>query len=269
MSHPQIPTVRPKAPPSETTTAKLRIVMSAEGAMAGPHVEHYLDGVRAYRLFDFEGYEEAVVHLRSALDLEPNFGPAWATLAEAYSHWGFRSEIGGADGRELYTLSHECARAALRCAPERADSHRAMAVALRRGAHADPVARREEALTALDLDPKDGANWHEYWRAGGYQLAESAIERCLELDPRHCGARIDLGASLVVRRRLPEAAREFAAALQINPRNTLAAYDLAMTLDRMGHRPRAVTALRAALKVRPGDPLVLDGLKHVGEAAHV
>lgn len=268
MSHPTIPTVRPKAPPTETTTSKLRIVMKADGAMAGPHVEHYLDGVRAYRQFDFEGYEEAVVHLRSALDLEPNFGPAWAALAETYSHWGFRSEVGGGDARELYTLAHECARSALRCAPERADSHRAMAVALRRGAFADPVVRREEAMTALDLDPKDGANWHEYWRAGGYQLPESAIDRCLELDPRHCGARIDLGAALVVRHRLPEAAREFVAALSINPRNTLASYDLAMTLARLGHRPRAEAALRGALKVRPGDALLLDGFAHLGVPAH-
>lgn len=267
MSHPILPTIRPKTSSSESTTSKLRIVLKADGAMAGPHVEHYLDGVRAFRLYDVEGYEEAVVHLRRALDLEPGFGPGWACLAETYSHWGFRNEVAGEDGRPLYRLSFECAQSALHFAPERSDSHRAMAVALRRGAHADPVARREQVLTALDLDPNDASNWHEYWRAGGYQLPEGSIDRCLELDPRHCGARIDLGAALVVRRRYQEAAREFALALQVNPRNSLASFNLAMTVGRLGHRAKAAELLRGALKVRPGDALLQDGFKHLGVEA--
>lgn len=271
MSHPDLPTVRPKAsagaPASESTTSRLRIVMKEDGVMAGPHVEHYLDGVRSFRLYDIEGYEEAVVHLQRALDIEPTFGPAWACLAETYSHWGFRLEVAGEDGRALYKLSHDSALSALRYAPERSASHRAMAVALRRGAHADPVARREEVLVALDLDPKDASNWHEYWRAGGYQLPESSIERCLELDPRHCGARIDLGAALVVRKRYQEAAREFALAVQINPRNSLASFNLSMTLGRLGHRAKAEEILQGALKVRPGDPLLQEGFKHLGAPA--
>lgn len=267
MSNPLLPTTRPKATPSESTTQKLRIVLQADGAMAGPHLEHYLDGMRAYRLYDIEGYEEAVVHLMRATDLTPSFGPGWAALAEVYSHWGFRNEISGIDGAPLYKMSFACAQAALRYAPERSDSHRAMAVALRRGEHAAPVARRAEILTALDLDPKDASNWHEYWRASGYQLPESSIERCLELDPRHCGARIDLGSALYSRGRFQEAAREFVQALQINPRNSLASYNLAMTTGRLGHRAKAVELLRRALKYRPGDALLGDGLKHLGELA--
>ena len=65
MSHPSLPTVRPKAPEgapaSESTTSRLRIVFKEDGVMAGPHVEHYMDGVRSFRLYDVEGYEEAVV----------------------------------------------------------------------------------------------------------------------------------------------------------------------------------------------------------------
>lgn len=266
MNSPMTATVRPKPQPSETT-ARLRVVLQTDAALAGPHVEHYLDGMRAFRLYDIEGYEEAVVHLRHATDLEPSFGPGWAALAEVYSHWGFRSEIAGDDGRSFYALSHQYAKSALGFAPERSDSHRAMAVALRWGAHADPVARRAEILTALDLDPMDASNWHEYWRAAGYPLPESAIDRCLELDPRHCGARIDLGAALFARRRYQEAAREFALALQVNPRNSLAGYNLAMALDRLGHRNKAVDILFRAMKLRPNDALLQDGLKHLGESS--
>lgn len=268
MSNPKLPTTRPKGAASENTTGRLRVMMQADGAFAGPHVEHFQEGVRAMRLYDFEGYEAAVVSLMRAVDLEPNFAPAWAALAETYSHWGFRSEISGIDARPLYKMAFEAAQTAVRLAPERADAHRALAVALRRGEHADPVARRDESLTALDLDPKDASNWHEYWRAAGYQLPDGAIERCLEIDPRHGGARIDLGAALFSRGRFSEAAREFTLALQINPRSTLASYNLAMALGRLGNRPTAVQVVRRALKVRPDDRLLTDALKDLGEASH-
>lgn len=215
---------------------------------------------RRMREFDLEGYEAAVSLLLRALESDASFAPAHAALAEAYSHWGFRREINGQPSSGCYDLAHESACSALRLAPDSAASHRAMAMALRRGMRGDPERRKEEILLAIGLDPDDADTWYEFWRAFGYGTADKAIERALELDPMHCGAHIDLGAVLCQEGRLPEALAHLTLALRSNPRNSLAAYDLAMVLDRMGDPERALAALEMARRTHPGDPLVVRAL---------
>jgi tetratricopeptide (TPR) repeat protein len=117
------------------------------------------------RLFDVDGYEEAVPLLREAVEAAPAYAPAYAALAETYSYWGFRREIGGMEAQSLYDMALENANLALNLAPDLAESHRAMAVALRRGAQADPDRRRAEVTTAMDMAPHDAETLWEHWRA--------------------------------------------------------------------------------------------------------
>lgn len=261
------PQMRSTKPAADSTTGKLRLIVTdPTGKAPGPHQDLYKKGMQALRTFDLAGFEHAVLCFRRATDSAPMHGPSWAGLAEAYSYWGFRIEITGESAEGLYELAFTCAQRAIRCAPELSESHRAMAVALRRGRRADPVTRQEEILIALDLDPEDAWNWYEYWRAGGYKLPDSALDRCLELDPNLCGAHIDYGAVLCERGRLPEAAKEFAIAARISPSNTLAHYNLAMVLLRLGHVPKAKEVLSRATTMVPNDPLLLEGFKYLGGA---
>lgn len=220
------------------------------------------------RLFDPEGYEEAVALLRRVLDKAPENAGAYAALAEVYSHWGFRREIIGQESQSYYDLSLECATKALTYSPERADTHRAMAIALRRGKRADAGKRKEQILVALDLNPNDAANWYEYWRAFGYDTSDSSIHRTLELDPFLCGAQIDLGVALCEEGRLEEAMHHLIQALRSSPRNTLAAYNLAMVLDRMGEQARALAVLNKAKEQQPDDPLIKKGIETLGGGGH-
>lgn len=215
-------------------------------------------------LFDLEGYEAAVVLLRRALEDSPGYAPAAAALGECYAYWGFRREIAGEECASFYALAARCAEHALRSAPELAETHRAAAAVARRGARRDFSVWKEETLTALDLEPKDPANWYEYWKAFGYDPAEPAVARVFELDPKHCGARIDLGAVLCEQGRLREAVRSFDLALESNPRNTLARYDRAMTLDRLGQAREASEELARAEALRPGDALLALGRACLG-----
>lgn len=216
---------------------------------------------QAMRLFDIEGYEQAVPLLREAVETAPSYAPAYAALAETYSYWGFRREIAGLESQSLYDLAFENAETALNLAPDRPESHRAMAVALRRGSRADPERRRGEAETALDLAPNDAETLWEHWRAFGYEPGDPALRRALELEPGLCGAHIDLGAAYCEQGDVEAAVRELTKALQINPRNSLAYYDLAMALDRKGHRAVAADILRRVLKMHPNDPLLEWGLE--------
>jgi tetratricopeptide (TPR) repeat protein len=226
--------------------------------------ENLTVGRRMLRLFDLPGYEEAVIHFRHALEHEPAHIAALSGLAEAYSYWGFRRELNGEECQSYYDLSLEQARAALRADPHISDSHRALSVALRRGARSDPNRARAEILIAVDLRDDDADTWYQYWRAFGYDVSDPSIHRALKLDPQLCGAHNDLGAALCGRDRLDEAVLHFRAALRINPRNSLTHYNLAMTLDRQGQAEKAVAVLRMAREMRPKDPLLESGWKLLG-----
>lgn len=215
----------------------------------------------AMRLFDVEGYAEAVPLLREAIEAAPAYAPAYAALAETYSYWGFRREVAGLESQSFYDMALENANLALSLAPDRAESHRAMAVALRRGALSDPERRKAEVTTALDLAPEDPETLWEHWRAFGYDPDDAGVRRALELEPGLCGLHIDLGAACCERGDVEGAVRELTLALQINPRNSLAYYDLAMALDRKGHTVVALDILRRILKMHPGDDLIESGIE--------
>jgi len=255
--------------PKETTTAKIRISqLTAEMEAAGQGrvspptkdakriQELFPKGREKLRLFDTEGFEDAVAIFRQIIDKAPSYGPAHAGIAEAYSYWGFRRELNGDESASYYALALQHAQQAGFYAPDRGDSHRALAVALRRGAAADPERRKEEILIALDLEPNSGENWYEHWRAFGYDPSEPSIRRALELDPNLCGAYIDLGVVLCERDRLDEAGAYLLRALKINPRNSLALYNLAMVMDRKGDPASAVKVLGNARKMHPEDSLI-------------
>ncbi|TBR24757.1 tetratricopeptide repeat protein [bacterium] len=218
-------------------------------------------GRAAMRLFDIEGYEQAVPLLREAIEQAPDHAPAYAALAETYSYWGFRREIAGFDSQHLYDMALENANVALTLAPDLAECHRAMAVALRRGTASDPQRRKAEVTTALDLAPDDPETLWEHWRAFGYEPDDPGLRRALELEPGLCGAHIDLGAVYCERGEIEAAVRELTKALQINPRNSLAYYDLAMSLDRKGHSAVALDILKRIAKMHPGDPLIETGVE--------
>lgn len=211
-------------------------------------------------LYDTPGWEKTVSILICLLQRVPDYAPACAALAECYTHWGFRRELDGLEAQSFYGLALEQATRAVELSPLDAACHRALAVALRRGADADPARRQEESLVALDLDPKDASNWYEYWRAFGYNPGDPAVTRALELDPRLVGATIDLGVALCEAGRLPEAQRYLERALELSPHNSLAHYDLAMVLDREGRAREARESIEAALAEDPENPLLKEGL---------
>ncbi len=226
--------------------------------------ERLAEGRRQLRLFDVEGYQEAVPLFREALEADPSCAAAHAGLAETYAYWGFRREITGFASQLLYNMAAECAAAALKLGPDLGEAHRAMAVALRRGTQRDPERRQREAEAAVMLDATQPESWQELWHAGGYELEAPALRRALALEPRLCSLHIDLGAVYCERQRYPDSLRELTAALQLNPRNSLAHYDAAMVLDRMGERLKAQELLRKALRLHPDEPLIEDGLELLG-----
>jgi tetratricopeptide (TPR) repeat protein len=249
---------RKKAPrPRREAVSPEAPVSSAPAAV--PTVEERLARARANKLrYDVAGYSKGVDILTGILGDNPFHGPAHAMLAECYAYWGFRREIQDLESESYYERAMTHAQAAVHLVPTLAAAHRAMSVALRRGAGAQADARRESALTALDLDSGDGENWYEYWRAFGYSTSDHSIERAIELEPENLGAWIDYGVVLCRSGRLEEAERYLRKALKLSPGHPLAAANLATVLHRRGDDPAAQKVLAAALSENPEEPLLKD-----------
>lgn len=237
-------------------------------AAAQPQIESPAELVGRARtqrlLFDIPGYEEAVPLLKQAIELDPAFGEAYAELAQVYAYWGFRREITGEEHQSLYGMALEFAEQALRLAPRHASAHRAAAVALRRGARADPERRAREVDEALRLAPEDPETLCEKWRVDGYDPDSPLLRKVLELSPGLVSAHIDRGAALSELERYPEALAELEKAVALNPANAQAYYDIAMTLDRMGLGAKAERLLAKARLLRPDDALLAQGQAALG-----
>ncbi|MBI2386056.1 MAG: tetratricopeptide repeat protein [Elusimicrobia bacterium] len=221
---------------------------------------------RLMRRFDVEGYAGAAARYRVILKAEPRSAPALAGLSETYAYWGFRREAAGLECRSYYDLARASAASALRYGPERADGHRAMSLAIGRGAEPDRERAKREAFLAVAIDPKDGEAWHQAWRAAGYDLADDSLRRAMELG-RSFALENDLGTALCGAGRLDEAVARFMAALRLNPRNPLAYYNLAMTLDLKGMRRTAAEVVRKARGLHPDDALLQRGWDILGGGA--
>ncbi|MGB6310004.1 MAG: tetratricopeptide repeat protein [Steroidobacteraceae bacterium] len=90
-----------------------------------------------------------------------------------------------------------------------------------------------EAFVLEDTDPES---------------ARAAYISCLEADPRHVEARINLGRLLHLAGRLTEAERIYRAAQKPEP---LLAFNLAVLLEDLNKEPDAIVAYRAALALDP------------------
>ena len=73
------------------------------------------------------------------------------------------------------------------------------------------------------------------------------------MNPRFAAARRSHGAVLAQLNRLPEAIREFEAALEIDPTLDQARNNLARALVQSGHIPEAVEQLQKVLQYHPDD----------------
>lgn len=122
---------------------------------------------------------DAVAYLKQAVRLDPDFAPAWASLAEALQQ---DAKTKGADGLiEALPRAQAAARRALRIDPNLAQAHGILGLML-------PISEgREHLVKAAELDPRsgEGLTWKSEaaYVSGDYQGWLAAIRRAHEVDP--------------------------------------------------------------------------------------
>jgi TolB-like protein/Tfp pilus assembly protein PilF len=226
---------------------KVKLLPAAREEARAPNPEAYdlyLHGRAFFARGSGDAYDRAVQALRKSVALDPGFAQAWAELAEALYQRGDFSVKG--DPKEDRPEGLVAAEKAITLAPQRADGYAARGV-LRHlmlqdwtGARADlerarslnprspdillnyarllaALGRLTEAISvcqqAAVLDPLSADVQYvlntAYLGTGQFAPAEAAATRALEISPEHARAARNLGITLLLQNRVPEARAAF------------------------------------------------------------
>lgn len=204
------------------------------------------------------GREKARRYFEQAIAEDPNHGPSYAGLAEAYTRIAM---FGPLRPQEAWRKAEAAARKALEIDETLPDAHTSLGTILHLRQW-DWEGARGEFLRALALNPSD-ANAHSayarYLRTQS-RMEEAIAERKLALgaDPLRVDLISRLGEEYVFARHYDEAIAQFQGALELEPNYTRALSGLADAYERNGMRAEA-----AAARIKL---LHLDGSREVADA---
>jgi TolB-like protein len=170
----------------------------------------YLDGVARP--------EKVIEAFEQAIDLDPSFAPAYATLADFY---GYLALVSGAPADDTYLHSRQLARQALELDPDLASAHAALA-RVQFQYEWDWQAAEAEFRHALELDPNDVVALGLF---GAYRILIHAdcdggldfLDRARARDPFNPGHHFDAGVYAFHCRRWDESIAHLARAEQLSP----------------------------------------------------
>jgi tetratricopeptide (TPR) repeat protein len=187
------------------------------------------------------GLEEAINHLRRAVEIDPAFVEARTNLGNFLA----------LDGSPDAAIAH--LREALKIDPAFANAHNTLGnILIGRGETDQAI---EHFRKALETNPKSAITYYNLGRALARRGdATGAIEnyrKALELNPDDPDVHNNLGLVFQSQRKFPEAVDHFQNALRIDPRYARAYFNLGRIFAGQGRLDDAVESLRRALQLQP------------------
>jgi TolB-like protein/predicted Zn-dependent protease len=187
---------------------------------------------------DLSSTHRGLPHYRRAVELDPEFVPAWARLAILYS----RLYSGTAPTPELAEQAREAVDRARRLGPDRPETILAQGT-YQRSVLMDPAQALATYEAGLRLAPSNmdlisGIAAIEFSR-GNWEQALSRLQRAAALDPRSAAVARRLAYALISLRRYPEAETSQARALALAPTDLAIIHQGAELALAQGDRARA------------------------------
>ena len=236
-----------------TVSSSQEITVAGSRSVIPAAYDAYLRGMHLLRIeFNKEAIDRSIAYFEAARALDPNFGPAYAGLAEAYSteHGSMvmnQRRIRAADPRPLIV-----ARRAVELSPETPQAWTALSTALADG-H-DPECL-EASQKALDLAPGDA--WvHEsvaqcYGSQGQREKAIEHLRISLDLDPLNPHMLGIYGSTLIEHGNAEEGLQNLRRGVQLDPHNFILHFLLGVYLTEMHRYQEAVTEFSTAEAISP------------------
>ncbi|HUJ94149.1 MAG TPA: winged helix-turn-helix domain-containing protein [Terriglobales bacterium] len=189
----------------------------------------YLEGLQLWELRTKLGMEQSITRFQRAISLDPNYAPAYAALARAYT---LASVPGMLPAHESMPKAREAALRAIALDDSLAEGHTVLAFVKAQYEYDKPGAEREY-LRALELNPNNGYAHLFYSNSylslvGRHDEATAEMKRAIELDPFSAPIQSFLIRTYTWARRYDEALAQFHKCHQMFP-------DFALNHERLAH----------------------------------
>lgn len=209
-----------------------------------------------------DGFNKAIQLFSQAVDEHPNYGPAYAGLADVYLS---QFDYGLIPWGESTEKARIAATTALELDNSLADAHTSLA-------HLHLHEWRwqlaeQEFLRAIDLNP--GYIVARHWYAlcltatGRVDEAVTAMQQAQSLDPLSVRINADLGMAYLAAGRYEDAVQQEARTLELDPDSAAPKWIRGMALEQMGRYAEAERDLRVVLDAWQRDASILGTLGHL------
>lgn len=223
------------------------IFLQKEGARFLPSVEaleSYMKKGNGY--LSVGNYEKALEYLSKALEMKPNYAPAWTLKARVYDRMG------------EYDLALEAAKKALEFNINKEDLWLTLGNALSR------LGRYEEEIECYDRALSLNEKFPEAWNNKGialynmkrYEEAIDCYDRALKLDPNNEKTYNNKGVALKALGKDSEALECYDKALSIRSKFMDAWVNKALLLQKLGAHEDALSCFDSILEVQPDNELI-------------
>ena len=198
----------------------------------------YLNGVY-YRRSKSLMVPTAVDYFNKAVTLDPNFGLAWAGLAEAYV---FMGSVGESDPKEAIPKAKLAVKKALELDDSLAEAHVTQALLMMNDW--DWSGADREFKRAFELNPNLAEAHLSYAnllsRFGRHEEAVAEVRRAQQIDPLDLRMRVGEPVTLFFARRYDEALQKLDSLRKLAPDNETVVIFLAYTYDAVGKYNEAI-----------------------------
>jgi TolB-like protein/DNA-binding winged helix-turn-helix (wHTH) protein/Tfp pilus assembly protein PilF len=209
----------------------------------------YLEGRFYWNQRSVPALERAIVHLRQATQLDPNYALAYSGLADAYCSLGV---IGDVAAGEVFPKARIAAEKALALDSSSAEAHTSLAY-VKFSYDWDWNGAEAEFERAIALNPNYATahQWYgQFLRLMGRE--EEAIvegQKSLDLDPMSLIINVEAGLPYHYLQRYREALRHYRKALEMDPNFALAHHDIGWVLEAQGKYSEAIEEFERAVRI--------------------
>ena len=190
----------------------------------------YLQSVQLSRRSTREGFEKSDALLHKALEIDPNYAPAWSGLG---ANFGNKTVSGLMAPAEGFARARQANTRALEIDPQYAPAHAGLAFIAMYG-DSDFASAAKHLEHAFALDPANGrvlGNSATLLNLLGRKREAVALWRAVTVrDPVNVNALFNLGTSQLNAGRLDEALASFRTVLSLSPSNGIAHYQMGVAM---------------------------------------
>jgi TolB-like protein/DNA-binding winged helix-turn-helix (wHTH) protein/Tfp pilus assembly protein PilF len=208
--------------------------------------EAYLRGRFFWYQLTRPSIEAAITQFEKAIELDPQYAPAYAGLSDAY---GVLGGYGFVPAEQVFPKSKDAALKALAIDPNSSNAYNSLAyISFYYDWDWEGAERQFRKAIQLNSNNQDA---HEFLSAylhamGRLDEAKAENQVAIQLDPLNAWLYDDNGWLLLTKRRPEQASQVFRKAIELNPNYTAAHLSLAVSYIRMGRFTEALAETQKA-----------------------